>query len=128
MSKQDRIEQANDLLRVISEGGRRFFRYKGTLARFELAPSGHVFYFDQYTNKRIYTHYRHGWSGFTNGGTLQSLCYLLLDFIRLGKPFEYQALGPWGYDHWGYGEYMETVRETARKYDMIPDATVQFGG
>lgn len=79
--KNKRLNSANQLLDVISRCGRNFFRYKDHTAYFELSQSGKVFFIDSYTKKRIYTHSKFRWNGFTNGGTLRRFIESLRDYI-----------------------------------------------
>src|SRR3546814_18480004 len=77
-TKTERLTQANELIGLISSCGRRFFYNKthDRIARLELCKRGRVYFVDDYTGKRIYTH-RTGitsrWHGFSHGGPLRSL-------------------------------------------------------
>lgn len=118
-AKEQRVETANAFLRIISEHGRRFFKHEGRVSRFEIGRGGHVFLVDKYTQRRVYTHY-YRWRGFTDGGTLQSLCKALAEFIAGRADLPLSHLGPWpdwvcGGDLWGYGDDMAEVRRRCRE-------------
>jgi len=116
MTKSDRAEIANKVIAVIAAHGRRFFHHEGRVSRFEVDARGRVWLHDKYSGARIYTMQRGRWRGFTEGGTLKSLCEALRDYIRTGQPIRRGWFGPWpdyycDGDLWGYGkEAMETVR------------------
>lgn len=104
-SRHERLEHANELIRIISSHGRRFFWSRGRsiwdkaakkavfvetnqVARFELRD-GRLFYIDDYTQKAIYalgTGYRNKWRGFSHGGTLRALVEDMRDYILEGTP------------------------------------------
>src|SRR3546814_9974265 len=111
-TKTERLTQANELIGLISSCGRRFFYNKthDRIARLELCKRGRVYFVDDYTGKRIYTH-RTGitsrWHGFSHGGTLRSLVENLRDYIMFGTPLPHGPIVPayqssqgniWGYD------------------------------
>lgn len=118
MNKEDRAKKVNQLVKVIGDGGRHFFNYQGRYARIEVDYRGRVWWIDNYTQKRIYTHYGHRWRGFSNGGTLRSLVEAFRDFVSRGDYVPRYHFGPWP-DHychgdlWGYGDYMKKVRNAA---------------
>ncbi|MCV0359424.1 hypothetical protein KUC90_33300 [Pseudomonas aeruginosa] len=58
MSKQERLEHANQLIQVIARHGRRFFfdDTTNTTARLELDQRGKVWFHDHYSKARVYTH------------------------------------------------------------------------
>ena len=122
--KEERTKIANEMLNAIASCGRRFFAHDGRVSRFELDERGRIWFVDKYTQKRIYTHYRYEWLGFSDGGTLRSLVLRLRDFIATGARLPMSTFGPWpewvcGGDLWGYGEDMEAVREAARRLGII---------
>lgn len=84
MNKQERLELANQVIAEISKRGRRFFAHKDRIARLEIDARGRIWFVDAYTQKRVYTHYKHEWRGFSNGGTLQALICRFRDFVRDG--------------------------------------------
>ena len=116
LTKKERVAEANRVLKIISSHGRRFFHYDGRVTRFEVDERGHIWLIDRYTEARIYVAYRGQWKGFSEGGTLKSLCQALRDYIRTGEQISHKWFGPWPQylcdgDLWGYGaEAMEAVR------------------
>ncbi len=114
MTIKDRIETANDFVKIISEHGRRFFHYEGRVGKFEVRR-GHVYWICEYKQKPIYLSYRY-WR-FHHGGTLRALVNCLADYIRGKGNLPVDHIGPWreslcGGDLWGYGvDEMQTVRD-----------------
>lgn len=125
LSREQRLNRANQLIGVIANYGRRFFYHEGRIGRFELGDRGRVWWIDAYSQARIYTHYRGPWRRFTGGGTLKALICNLRDYITKGTPLPPHTLGPWpdwycGGDLWGYGDDMAHVREAASELGLIP--------
>lgn len=107
--RADRLLEANHLIKIISDFGRRFF-YNQThdrVAKFAIGEKGHLFFVDDYTGKSIYIAYKHRWSGFSHGGTMRDLVRALGDYIRTGDRLSIGWIGPerrqitdgniWGY-------------------------------
>ena len=118
-AKRMRAQKANEFLREIAGCGRRFFHHAGRISAFEADYGGRVWFEDAYSQKRIYTHYRYKWRGFTNGGTLRALVERLRDYISTGHSPNLN-LGPWPEhlcdgDLWGYGDDMQRVRAAAQR-------------
>jgi len=120
MSKQERVLKVNELIKVIADHGRRFFysTKNNRYASIEIDTRGKIWWVDDYTGKRIYTHYRYGWRGFSHGGTLKSLVEAFRDYISRNKPINLRYFGPWpeyycNGDLWGYGDDMQKVRDKA---------------
>lgn len=115
--ERSRLRQANDLLRVIASTGRKFFRWRGRVAHFELGKRGHVMFVDHYNGKRMLVRYLGtSWPGFTSGGTMRELVSRLGAYVKRGEKLPSRILGPWpdwicDGDLWGYGADMEKVRE-----------------
>lgn len=115
MGNGTRIENANQVLCVISSHGRRFFwsEKHNRVSRF-IGTTTAVHYVDHWTGSIIDTAADKDWHGFTNGGTLRGLVEALAHYIRTGDPISSGHFGPWDYcrgDLWGYGqEEMEKVR------------------
>ncbi len=114
--RQKRVDVANQMIRIISEHGRRFFRYGDRVSHFKLSHIGRVWYVDEWKGRHIYTHRGGRWRGFTGGGTLKSLVEALRDYIMGRADLPRNHLGPWrewvcGGDLWGYGADMQLVRE-----------------
>jgi hypothetical protein len=120
--KQQRAEQVNQVIRIIGTHGRRFFfnQSANRYASMEVDHRGKVWFIDDCSNRRIFTHktiWGGRWRGFSHGGTLRSLVEGLRDFIRTGEPLSPFYLGPERFDDsniWGYDEEgMKAVRDHA---------------
>lgn len=118
MDKNERLIKANELIKIISEHGRRFFFYKGKIGFFSLnEKTGKLFWNCEYSGKSIYLSYKY-WT-FTHGGTLHAFINALKKYIDGKSEFPINHLGPWPKflcdgDLWGYGlEEMAMVREKA---------------
>ncbi|MEM9149881.1 MAG: hypothetical protein AAGB19_05445 [Cyanobacteria bacterium P01_F01_bin.3] len=126
--KRDRAQRCNDLLRVIASCGQKHFNYQKSgygFCSLEIGKQGHVFFWDTYSGRRIYTHYPGQWRGFTNGGTLQSLIIAMREYICGDRESLGRHLGPWpdsscGGDLWCYGSDMELVRLSAISLGLLP--------
>ena len=120
-----RIENANQVLRVISSHGRRFFwsQTHNRVSHF-IRTTTAVYYVDHWTGSIIDTATDKDWHGFTNGSTLRRLVEDLAQYIRTGEPISSEHFGPWSYcrgDLWGYGqEEMEKVRR-----DLSPNPAIE---
>lgn len=110
-ARQQRVEHANALVQVVAAHGRRFFYcvQHDRLARIEVDQRGRVWWIDDYTGKRIFTHATpmgNRWRGFSHGGTLRHLVEMMRDYITKGTPIARGYIAPsmsYG-DLWGYGE------------------------
>jgi hypothetical protein len=125
MTKEERLANANEMLRAIASCGRKFFAHEDRVSRFEVDQRGRVWFIDKWTQKRIYTHYRYDWRGFSEGGTLRALVERLRDFITQGKQLPPTIFGPWpewvcGGDLWAYGDAMQRVRDAAEELRIVP--------
>lgn len=122
--KQQRCDQVNAVILTIGAYGRRFFynakfnRY----ARCEVDPRGRVWFVDDYTGERIYTHrggFGNKWRGFSHGGTLRDLVKAFRDYIVKGSQLPEGILGrerenPANGNIWGYApEALQRVRAEA---------------
>lgn len=120
-----RVKNANELIKLISEHGRKFFEHKGVIATLELDKRGRVWLVDEYTKARIYTHSSGRWSGFHHGGTLRDLVSLMRDYITNGTLIHIDWIAPTrrnpdNGDIWGYGkEAAATVRAAAAQLPII---------
>ncbi|MGJ0706588.1 hypothetical protein GM526_21460 [Enterococcus avium] len=118
MSKENRCELANELIRLIASTGRQFFNYEengGSIGRFELR-SGRTYFIDGYLGKSIYAYENRFFrQKFTEGGTMQALILDIAEWIRTGKATNAKnGYGGIYCDHWGYpDEDMKKVREKA---------------
>lgn len=122
--KQQRLDQANELLRLIAHSGRKFFAHSGRVSRFEFDYSGRIWFVDAYREARIYMHAPHSnWRGFSEGETLRAAVVHLRDYIGTGK--QTKDFGPWpdwysNGDPWGYGSDMQIVRDAAVRLGIAP--------
>lgn len=112
-----RADYANLFLEAIAGCGRGFFGHDGKVSRLEVDDRGRIWFIDSCSGKRIYTHYRYEWRGFTNGGTMRQLVDHLCTYVRTGECPRLN-LGPWpdwvcDGDLWAYGDDMEIVRKAA---------------
>lgn len=125
--RRERAEHANQLIRVIADHGRRFFwnekhqRY----ASIEVDAGGRVWFIDDYSGKRIYTHWTpfgNKWRGFTHGGTLRTLVECMRDYIVDGKRIARWRIAQESLhgteDIWGYGRL--AAFETRTKAWALP--------
>ena len=118
MSKEERLKNSNEFIKVIASCGRFFFQHNGFISTLELSPTGRVFFIDSYTKKRIYTHRKYvRWDGFTNGGTMKRLVESMRDYITKGTQMRAAYFQPEmdnGFENpWGYGDDILKVREAA---------------
>lgn len=120
--KRKRCEQVNQAIQIIADNGRRFFYNQAAnrYASMEVDARGKVWFVDDYSGKRIFTHetaWGGRWRGFSHGGTLRNLVEAFRDYIRTGEPLPSGYLGPERFDDsniWGYDEAgMKAVREQA---------------
>ncbi|HDR9174350.1 TPA: hypothetical protein QDB23_001562 [Burkholderia vietnamiensis] len=110
MTKQERLDHSNRLIVAIASHGRRFFysQQRDRFARLELDARGRVWFVDDYSGRRIYTHHSGRWRGFTHGGTLRSLVERMRDYITTGWQIPRGCIAPrcsgaerenvWGYE------------------------------
>lgn len=90
-------------------------------ARIEVDHRGRVWWIDDYSGERIYTHktgISSRWRGFTHGGTLRDLVERFRDYTCTGESLPLWLLGPersWSDGNiWGYpADAMQKVREQA---------------
>jgi len=129
--KFERLRHINELIRTISKYGRRFFYYDkcDRTASMSIAPSGHIYFWDDYTDQAVYVAYRYRWSGFSHGGTLKELVKAMAHYIRTGDKLDIDWIGPdrrniTDGNIWGYApEEMEKCRAEAMLNPAIKVAT-----
>jgi hypothetical protein len=132
-AKQERLDQANALLRVIGSHGRRFF-YNAPHDRYAvlfLDPvTSRVWFRDDYSHKRVFLYpssFGNRRRGFSHGGTLWSLIESLRDYVTHGTLLHYGEIArPMGNgDLWGYGEEATAaVQAAAFALPMFPARSV----
>lgn len=119
-----RLDNANNFLVAIGSCGRRFFynKKKSIYARFEMDVNGRVWFHDDYTGARIYTHYSGRWSGFTQGETLRRLIdFLSSEYIKYGEklnPSFFKKNGTFA-AAWGYGDDIGVVKKAGVDLGII---------
>lgn len=128
-TKQQRLGHCNLLLQVIARHGRRFFynAKHDRVASLELDARGRVWFIDDYSGQRVYTHrttWTNKWRGFSHGGTLRDLIEALRDYIISGEPLRRGYIATetsWSDgDIWGYGpEAARAVRGEAYAIPMF---------
>lgn len=128
--RRERCGRVNEFMVEIGNVGRGFF-YRpqtGKRARMEVDSRGRVWFIDDYSDKRIFTHREGRWDGFSHGGTLKQLVQAFQVFITEdgGKDFVPAGhFGPWKDilcegDLWGYGfEAMDHVRAAAVRLGIV---------
>ena len=127
--RQSRVARANLLLETIASCGRGFFgrtiEGQRRLAHLEVDRRGRVWFVDDWTGRRIYTHYRGAWRGFSHGGTLKQLVEAIRDWIVSGRPIPgwYSDGDPWAYGH----EAMERIRRRARELEIVLEDAADEG-
>lgn len=87
----ERLEQANELIRLIASHGRRFFHHEGRIAELRLDARGRVWLVDEYS-----------------GQSMRRLIERLRDYIKRGTPLPLGIICPvrsfsgpeniWGYE------------------------------
>lgn len=105
-ARMNRVGHANELIKAISDHGRRFFwnERDKRVARLELDQRGKVWWVDDYRGTRVCTEKiggcEHRWHGFSHGGTLKQLVQMMREYIKTGERIYigYIALDCWGYD------------------------------
>lgn len=122
-TEAERLVAANALIETIASKGLRFFAHKGRVSRLELDSRGRVWLIDKFTQKRVYTHYRWEWRGFSEGGTLRAVIEALRDFIKRETQMT-SGFGPWPKNYcngnlWGYGDDMAEVRGRAIELGVL---------
>lgn len=116
--KEKRCEQANELINVIANSGRKFFNYEengGSIGCFELR-NGRTYFIDGYMGKSIYAYENRFFrQKFSEGGTMQALVLDIAEWIRTGEPTNAKnGYGGVYCDYWGYSdEAMKEIREKA---------------
>lgn len=120
MTEIERLDKANEFIKVIASCGRRFFHHQGFVSSFELSDTKRVFFIDYYTKKRIYTHRSYcSWRGFTSGGTLKGLVESLRDYIKKGQALRLSYFTPdcgnGLRNPWGYGDDLKIVHDAAER-------------
>lgn len=120
----ERIDQCNELIRLIASTGRKFFSDKnGYVSTLELGKRGRVLFVDYYTRRRIDTHAQK-WTGFTSGGTLRDLVERMRNYVKKGEKLPLSVIGCFyradGSNVWGYpADELEALRIEVAKLPMF---------
>lgn len=113
----NRIEKANELIRVVATTDRKFFESRGYIGIFIVCDNNKLLYLDECSRKYVdVAKETIEWKNFSHGGTLKRFIYSLGEWIRGEKEyFENVYSTSWGYTMQG----MSNVVEKARKLGMI---------
>lgn len=126
----ERVKHVNQLIKVISDHGRRFFwnQKDQRVARMEIDAKGKLWWIDDYRGSRVCVEkvggYEHRWQGFSHGGTLMQLAQQMRDYVKTGKriPLWYicqPRIDQSKCDIWGYGASAEACRNEAKSLPII---------
>lgn len=105
LARMERLQHANDLIKTISEHGRRFFwnDLGKRLARLDMDERGKLWWIDDYRGSRVcverFGGREHAWRGFSHGGTLKHLVQMMRDYVKSSTLISalYIAQDCWGY-------------------------------
>lgn len=118
----ERLETANEIVRVIASHGRHFLSENSDrrepiespfISCFLVDVNREVWFVDRYSRKHILVRHQE-WPGWSDGGTLRGIVVHLAAHIATGAPINagYFGISPdWMPDHWGYGDDMAKVRD-----------------
>lgn len=119
----ERLQHANQLIKVISSHGRRFFwnELAQRVARMEMDARGKLWWLDDYRGKRICIEkmggYEHSWRGFSHGGTLKELAQMMRNYVKTGRRI---SIGHIAASYWGYdGDAVDACRAEAMDIPII---------
>lgn len=121
---EERLEQANAIIRVIGSYGRHFLSENSDrrvlvadpfFAHFKVDKRNEVWFVDRYSRKANLVRLS-DWPHFSDGGTLRDLVKHLANYIAVHSQINLRIFGPWAEwvcsgDLWGYGEDMQKVRD-----------------
>ena len=130
IEKNQRIEAANEFIRLIASRGRRFFEYVhkredgGThteVACFKRDARGKLWFWNEWKCIWMYVSKYGPYKGFHHGGTLHSLVAAIVDFIKTGKPVFNSKF--FNAKHWAYTpEDMQELVERGKSLGIIKTA------
>lgn len=126
LTKEQRVDLVNKIIKKIGSVGRKFFYYEpdGQYGVFTII-NNRIYYIDEYTKEVLYAYsYKNLEKGFSHGGTLSALILDFSEFIRTGEHTNgingYQGLYC---DHWGYSkEDMLSIQEYSRELGYLKGA------
>lgn len=118
--EKERLNKANEFITIIASCGRNFFKHEDRIAYLEISDTGRVFFIDDYTKKRIYTHLSgRRWRGFSHGGTLKRFIESLRNYVKRDEKMNlryFESKWAEGYMHpWEYGVDLKVVKEAASR-------------
>lgn len=116
--RKDRLFVVNQFIKVIASCGRKYFRFEDRVAWIERDSRGLLFLHNEFNQKRIYISKYGAWKGFHHGGTLHSLVWHLVEFIKLGKKLPVGIFAP----RWAYGDDMQKVIQSGIDLGIIIQA------
>ena len=117
----ERLKQANEFIKIISDHGRRFFRFNSNIAKLKLI-NNRVWFVDDFTEKMIYTHYNGRWKKFSHGGTLKQFIINLKNYIMFNKQFKMLYKYPsWYPDPWAYGKDKKIIVDAGKQLGIIKE-------
>lgn len=125
-----RLHVANCLIEIVSIHGRKFFFHaaSGRIAKLELDAGNKVWLIDEYTQRRVDTHAKDDWEGFSHGGTLLNLVAKLRDYVLEGHLLSLDSIAPSrtdGSNYWGYDELQAiAVRAAAGVLPLFDKETI----
>jgi hypothetical protein len=134
--KQERIDHANELIKLIASHGRNFFLHVdretkiSRYARFEFNSGNRLWFIDDYTQSYVYpydTQFSYAFNkGFSHGGTLRNLCVMMREYIIKGEKIDIFYIAPnrgeldGNHDMWGYGpEACKALRAACENLPII---------
>lgn len=119
-----RCARANQLIQLIAETDRKFFKSKGNIAAFSIGEGNRLFYIDDSTMQHISIKHEYGeWDGFSHGGTLRRFVYNLGKWIEGEREYFFGMYSTsWGYTLDG----MCQIVEKARELGIIPEQEETF--
>lgn len=103
VERDARLDAANRVVSSIAQTGTRLFFY-APIARVAVLAheNDRVFWFDEYTGSRVYTHSARAWYGFSHGSGVRRVVESLRDYIMNDQRIEFaswrRVLGDLGYD------------------------------
>ncbi|MGO1500798.1 MAG: hypothetical protein ACTHWH_05895 [Marinobacter sp.] len=123
-----RLNNVNAFIKVIGGQGRRFFynSKQDRYAAMQLDERGRVWFVDDYSGERIYTHRDGRWRGFSQGGTLRMLVEVFRNHIKKGEKISarYFSCRSWmgGGHPWGYpSDSLEVLRKEGVRLGMVAE-------
>ena len=102
----NRLSDANCFIATIACHGQRFFCFEDRVAWIERSRTGHLFYHNEWNQKRIYVSRYGRWKHFHHGCTLHFVVARLVEFIKTGKRMRSSFFDA---KHWAYGDEMNQV-------------------